>query len=132
MSWETDINTGEYAPKTNGAKYLRYMATLGNDTKAIDPYTDLKAYNILNDWINEMKAAKEAGNLRIVKEPADISWMSTPTKNSSTKRMLANAKLSVTDYCFDGIKTVDAYKEDVNKTVGWTKSLEEINAKLGK
>ena len=132
MSWEKDINTGEYAPKTNGAKYLRYMATLGNDTKSIDPYTDLKAFNILNSWIGEMEAAKEAGNLRLVKEPADISWMSTPTKNSSTKRLLANAKLSVTNYCFGDIKTVDAYKEDVNKTVGWTKSLEEINAKLGK
>ena len=132
MSWEKDINTGEYAPKTNGAKYLRYMATLGNDTKAVDPYTDMKAYNILNAWINEMKAAKEAGQLRLVKEPADLSWMSTPTKNSRTKALLENAKLSATNYCFGDFKTKDAYIADVNKTVGWTKALEEMNEKLGK
>ena len=132
MSWEKDINTGEYAPKTNGAKYLRYMATLGNDTKAVDPYTDMKAYNILNAWINEMKAAKEADQLRLVKEPADLSWMSTPTKNSRTKALLENAKLSATNYCFGDFKTKDAYIADVNKTVGWTKALEEMNEKLGK
>ena len=79
MSWEKDINTGEYAPRTNGAKYLRYMATLGHDTKSYDPYTDQHAYDIFTAWNDEMKAAKQAGDLRIIVEPADISWMSTTT-----------------------------------------------------
>ena len=130
-NWEKSTDTGEYAPITNGAKYLRYMATLGNDTKTYDPFTDKEAYNIFAAWNNEMKAAKEAGNLRIVVEPADVCWMSTPTKNSRTKANLEAAKLKATDYCFNDIKTQSAYVDAVEKLNGYSKALEEINAKLG-
>ena len=131
MTWEKNINTGEYAPKTNGAKYLRYMATLGNDTKAYDPYTDLTAYNIFTAWNEEMKAAKQADNLRIVVEPADISWMSTPTKNKRTKANLDAAKLLATDFCFSGINETK-YVQDVEKLNGYADAINEINQKLGK
>ena len=131
MTWERDINTGEYAPKTNGAKYLRYMATLGNDTKAYDPYTDENAYNILNEWITEMKAAKEAGNLRVVVEPADICWMSTPTKNSRTKANLDAAKNKASKYCYGELSEAK-YISDVEGLNGYKAAINEINEKLGK
>ena len=131
MSWEKNINTGEYAPKTNGAKYLRYMATLGNDTKAYDPYTDLTAYNIFTAWNDEMKAAKEAGNLRIIVEPADISWMSTTTKNKRTKANLDAAKGLASDYCYGDINQTK-YINDVEGLNGYKDAIDEINAKLGK
>ena len=131
MTWERNINTGEYAPKPNGAKYLRYMVTLGNDTKAYDPYTDLNAYEIYTNWVNDMKAAKAANELRIVVEPADICWMSTPTKNSRTKALLDNSKLKATDFCYGDISKED-YISDVEGLNGYKKALEEINAKLGK
>ena len=130
MGWEKDSMTGQYATKTNGAKYLRYMATLGNDTKSFDPFTEKDAYDLLSAWQNEMKAAKEAGNLRVVKEPADISWMSTPAKNDKTEGLLNDANTTVLKYCF-GKTDIDSYKkafEDNN----WKKVLQEINAKLGK
>ena len=131
MSWEKNINTGEYAPKTNGAKYLRYMATLGNDTKAYDPYTDLTAYNIFNAWNDEMKAAKQAGDLRIIVEPADISWMSTTTKNKRTKANLDAAKGLASDYCYGDINQTK-YINDVEGLNGYKDAINEINAKLGK
>ena len=130
-NWERSTDTGEYAPITNGAKYLRYMATLGNDTKSYDPFTDQTAYQIFSAWNNEMKQAKEAGNLKIVVEPADISWMSTPTKNSKTKALLDNSKLKATDYCFGDISKSN-YISDVEGLNGYKKALEEINEKLGK
>ena len=128
--WEKGSD-GKYGPKTNGAKYLRYMATLGNDTKSFDPYTEMDAYNLLAAWQDEMQAAKNAGNLRVVKEPSDISWMSTPTKNDKYESMLYDANNAVLNYAFDTIKTIDAYKEKFNSN-SWSKALEEINAKLGK
>ena len=131
MTWERNVNTGEYAPKTNGAKYLRYMATLGNDTKSYDPYTDLTAYNIFTDWVNEMKEAKANDQLRIVVEPADICWMSTPTKNDKTKSLLENSKLKVSDFCYGDIDEAKYIKE-VEGLKGYKGALEEINAKLGK
>ena len=131
MNWEKDPITQEYAPKTNGAKYLRYMATLGNDTKSYDPYTDLNAYNILNEWITEMKAAKEAGNLRVVVEPADICWMSTPTKNNRTKANLDSAKLKASKYCYGELSEAK-YISDVEGLNGYKTAIDEINAKLGK
>ena len=130
MGWEKDSMTGQYATKTNGAKYLRYMATLGNDTKAFDPFTEQDAYQLLTAWQNEMKAAKEAGNLRVVKEPADISWMSTPTKNDKTEGLLNDANTAVLKYCFNKIDLA-AYKKEFENN-NWKKVLQEINAKLGK
>ena len=131
MSWEKDINTGEYAPRTNGAKYLRYMATLGNDTKADDPFTDLTAYNIFTAWNDEMKAAKQAGDLRIIVEPADISWMSTTTKNKRTKANLDAAKVLASDFCYGDINETK-YINDVENLNGYKDAISEINAKLGK
>ena len=130
MGWEKDSMTGQYANKTNGAKYLRYMATLGNDTKSYDPFTELDAYNLLNAWQEEMKAAKNAGNLRVVKEPADVSWMSTPEKNDKTEGLLNDANTAVLKYCFNKI-SLDEYKKSFESN-NWKKVLQEINAKLGK
>ena len=130
MGWEKDSMTGQYANKTNGAKYLRYMATLGNDTKSYDPFTEQDAYNILDAWQKEMKQAKAEGNLRVVKEPADISWMSTPNKNDKTEGLLNDANTAVLKYCFDKI-SFDNYKKEFESN-NWTKVLKEINDKLGK
>ena len=130
MGWEKDQMTGQYANKTNGAKYLRYMVTLGNDTKAFDPFTEQDAFNLLNTWQEEMKAAKNAGSLRVVKEPADIAWMSTPSKNDKTEGLLNDANTAVLKYCFDKI-SLDAYKSSFEDN-NWKKVLQEINEKLGK
>ena len=106
------------------------MATLGNDTKSYDPFTELDAYNLLNAWQEEMKAAKTAGELRVVQEPADISWMSTPSKNDKTEGLLADANTAVLKYCFDK-KSFDDYKKEFENN-NWKKVLQEINQKLGK
>ena len=127
--WEKGSD-GKYAPKVNGAKYLRYMVTLGNDTKSFDPYTDMDAFTILNQWSTEMKAAKAADQLRVVKEPADIDWMSTPEKNNNTESLLEDANTSVLKYAFSKI-SYENYLKEFN-TPAWTKVLKEINDKLGK
>ena len=130
IGWEKDTK-GEYVTKINGAKFMRYMATLGNETKSYDPYTEMDAYNILNAWSQEMRTAKEANHLRVVKEPADIDWMSTKTKNDKTESILADANTFVLKYCYKKIATIDAYKAEFDKDVSWKRILEEINAKLG-
>jgi len=128
--WERSIDTGEYPPKTMGGKYLRYMATLGNDTQSYDPFTNLDDYNILTSWMNEMKQAKEDGLLRVVQEPTDISWMSTPTKNDKTNSLLNDANVSAAKYCF-GKSSMDKYLSELD-TNNWKTVLAEINEKLGK
>lgn len=127
--WEKIEGTDEYAPKTNGAKYLRYMATLGDDTKAYDPFTDMDAYSILSDWQDEMAAAKEAGNLRVVIEPGELSWMSAPQKNKQTKPLLDEANKNVLKYAFGKLSD---YKAEFDKNVNWERVLKEMNDKLGK
>ena len=127
-NWEKGMD-GNYANKPNGGKYLRYMATLGNDTKGFDPYTDSDTYAIHNAWIQEMKANK--ASLRVVKEPSDIAWMSTKTKNDKTESLLADANIDALKYAFGQYSSIDAYKAKFNST-NWTKVLNEINEKLGK
>ena len=130
--WERGID-GKYGEKNNGATFLRKMATLGNDTKAIDPYTDMEEYNIIKAWQDEMAAAKAAGNLRVFKEPSDISWMSTPTKNDKTQSLLEDANNYALQFCYNKpIDSLDAYYKAFSKEPDWNKSLDEINEKLGK
>ena len=128
--WEKG-DDGKYAPKVNGAKYLRYMTTLGNDTKSFDPYTDIDSFNILNAWSEEMKQAKNENKLRVVKEPADIDWMSTPTKNDKTETLLSDANVAATKYAYSKLSLAD-YEKTFTSNANWTKVLNEINEKLGK
>lgn len=131
IGWEK-TSDGTYGPKINGAKYLRYMASLGNETKSYDPFTEMEAYTILNNWSLEMEAAKNNGELRVFKEPADIDWMSTPTKNDKTEGLLADANVLASKYCFSKFDSIDAYKAEFAKDRNWERVLNEINAKLGK
>ena len=134
-NWEKNPQTGKYGSKPNGGKYLRYMATLGADTKPFDPYNEINkdAFDILNAWSAEMKTAKEANGLRVFKEPTDIAWMSTPTKNSKTESLLADANVYASKFAFNkDLTTVDKYKAEFAKNVNWGRALDEINAKLGK
>ena len=128
--WEKG-NDGKYAPKVNGAKYLRYMATLGNDTKSFDPYTDQTAYTILEAWSKEMKEAKQNNGLRVVMGYPDIDWMSTKTKNDKYESILADANTFALKYCFNEIKTIEDYKAQFAKDVAWERILGEINERLG-
>lgn len=128
---------GEYPERSNGAKSLRYMATLSNNTNSIDPYmstaSNKKALQIIDAWTAEMNAAKIAGDLRLFQESADIKWMSTESKDEFTDPLLNAANAAVLNYCYgsSGLTTLDAYKGQFN-TSTWTKTLNEINAKLGK
>ena len=108
------------------------LLSLGNDTKSYDPYTEMDDYNIINAWVEEMKDAKKNSQLRVVKEPADIDWMSTKTKNDKTESILADANTFVLKYCFNKITTIDAYKAEFDKDPSWGRILNEINEKLGK
>lgn len=127
--WEKDQN-GNYIDKFNGAKYLRYMATLGYDTADDDPLTDKDSLKIINDWSAFMDEQNAKGNLRVLEEDGSVKWLSTPTKSTKAGGLLENANASVTQYCYNKI-TKDKYLTNLN-TSDWQKVLSEINEKLGK
>ena len=136
MTWEKgtlpgSADYGKYVKRTNGAKYLRYSVSLGSETKGIDPYTEMEDYNILNSWIDEMNQALANDQLRIFKEPEDIEWMSTKSKNDYTNDILRDANVLAKKYAF-GKVTLDSYKNSLNNDAKWKKVLDEINEKLGK
>ena len=124
-------SSGEYAPRYNGAYYLRYICTLGYDVIDINPSIDTAAYNILREWETFMQDQNEKGNLRILKEPAEVKWMSTPTKKDRSSALLDGANTSVIQYAYNKIKTEEAYVKKVT-TGYWTTVLQEINEALGK
>ena len=126
--WEKGSD-GQYGLKTNGAKYLRYMATLGNDTKSFDPYTDLETYSILNNWLEDMSQAKKNNTLRVLSEPADIAYMSTPFKDDKLESLMSDGSYYVLKYCFNKI-SIDEYKAAFNENERWQRILQEINNKL--
>lgn len=132
-NWIKDPNTGEYPARSNGAKSLRYLATLSNDTNSIDPYIDQHANEIITTWQNEMVAAKANGTLRLFEEPKEIKWLSTEAKDEYTDGLLNAANGTVLNYCYNssGITTIEKYKNEF-KDPNWSQALSEINTALGK
>ncbi|MFA5686733.1 MAG: hypothetical protein WCZ47_00330 [Bacilli bacterium] len=119
----------EYKTKMNGAKYLRYMATLGYDTLHYDPLVNIDSLNLLNNWTDEMSNALEANELRIFEEESQIRWLSSPLKNQHSGRMLSNANAYVTQYAFNSLTSIDAYVAKLNIDP-WESVLNEINGAL--
>ena len=129
--WEKDIN-GNYVEKFNGAKYLRYMCTLGYDLYDYDPLVDKDSYKILTDWSKYMNTQYNAGNLRILVEDSHIKWLTTFYKAENSGKMLDDANATVMNYVYgQTVKTLDDYKAKFN-TDTWNKVLNEINKELSK
>ncbi len=129
--WEKDLD-GKYIEKYNGAKYLRYMCTLGYDLFPIDPLVDGDSYEILTDWSAFMNEKYSEGNLRILVEDPSIKWLTTFYKAENSGKMLDDANATVMNYVYgQTVKTLDDYKNKF-KTDTWNKVLKEINDELNK
>ena len=130
-AWPKDKN-GEYAEKTNGARYLRYLVSLGYDTYEYDPLTDKTIVEYLNDWEDEMKTQKEAGNLKVLKETSEVMWLTTPKKSKSAGIMRSTALLDAMKFIYrtDGYATINDFKAKFDNAT-WRDVLAEINKALG-
>ena len=124
---------GEYAPKINGAKYLREMVTLNNDTSSYDPFVDKKSFEILQNWQNEMNEAKANGNLVVFEEPSEIKWLSTTKKDTNTSALIKEGNDNAMNYCYrkSGFENKTKYIEKYN-IAKWKDTIAEINSALGK
>ena len=128
-AWPKDKN-GQYAEKSNGAKYLRNIISLGYDTLAKDPLTDQAAVSYLEDWDAQMKDALAHGQLKVLKERAEVMWLTTPLKADNSGNLRTVALQDVMKYVYNkDIKTIDQFKDRFGKT--WTDVLKEINDALG-
>lgn len=131
-NWPKDSD-GNYADKINGAKYLRYMVSLGYDTIALDPLTDKKANEILEDWDKEMKSALDKNELRVLKEDAEVMWLTTDLKAKRSEGLRTSALQNVMRFIYqkEGLNTINDFKNSVTNST-WTSVLEEINKAVKK
>lgn len=131
--WEKDPTTGKYIEKLNGAKYLRYMVTLGYDINANDPLVDKTALQIINDWYDFMDEQNANGKLRILEEDPEVKWLSTPKKNDNSGQLLSGANTLIIQYTYgkSPYTNIDAYLKAL-QSKAWTETLADINNKLGK
>lgn len=127
--WPRDLD-GTRARKDNGAKYLRYLVSLGYDNLEDDPLTDLETAQILNNWEKDMKEADKNGELKTLKETAEVMWLTTEKKSLNSGSMRTSALENVMKYTYNRITSI----EDFKKTFGgiWDIVLREINEALGK
>ena len=128
-------NKGEYIDSPNGARYLRYMVTLGHDITGKDPVllaskTQKQAYTILKNWENFMKEANAADKLTILKEDPRIKWMTTSKKLEYQGKILDDANTKTIKYAFSSISYAE-YERSMTDS-RWREVLAEINANLNK
>jgi len=119
----------------NGARYLRYIVTLGNDLNDRDPLIqgmdDTKvAYDILEKWNQEMMDAYKDGGkdsrLKILKEDSEVKWMQNRSKQQNASELLSDANSAVLNYAFYQLISIDDYKKKMNNST-WQEVLKEIN-----
>ena len=127
--WPKDEH-GDYAPKDNGGRYLRYLVSLGYDLLPVDPLTDKNAITYLNNWDAEMRQHLANGELKVLKENKDVMWLTTPKKSTNSGLMREDALKNVMKFTY-GTLSLDEYKAKF-KTNLWKDVLKEINDALGK
>ena len=122
---------GQYARKDNGGKYIRYLASLGYETLKMDPLTDKDAINYLDEWDAEMKQALAEDKLYVLKENAEVMWLTTPNKSQLSGGMRKTALKNVQKYIYDvDLTTIEKFKATFGYP--WPEVLDEINKALGK
>lgn len=127
--WEKN-NKGEYVESMNGARYLRYMVTLGHDIIDRDPLvlqskSKKAAYDILTAWEKEMNQALENRKLKVLFEDPKVKWMQTEEKLANAGKLLDAANTMVLNYTFSK-KTMAQYTAEMTSTT-WKTVLDEIN-----
>lgn len=128
--WPKNID-GTYARKNNGGKYLRNIVSLGYDTLKYDPLTDKASVNYLESWEAEMKEAENNGDLRVLKENAEVMWLTTPQKSNFSGSLRTDALNNVKKYIHNkDLHTIQDFKNTFSSK--WTDVLNEINTALGK
>ena len=129
--WERKPN-GEYPPISNGAKYLRKMITLSNDTTDYDPFTDQKSYQIIKNWQDAMNTAKNNNQLVTFMEPANVKWLSTELKDMYSSALINEGNANALNYCVntEGYETWDKYVAKFN-IAKWTNTIAEVNRAIG-
>lgn len=129
-AWPKDPQTGEYARKNNGAKMVRYLASLGYDTLNYDPLTNKESVRYLESWEEEMKDALNHGQLDVLKERKQVMWLTSNLKARYSGIMRENALGAVMNYIYgtDGIRTLDDYKATFGYP--WSEVLDEVNRNL--
>lgn len=127
-AWPEDPQTHEKAAKTNGAKMLRYMGSLGYDTLSYDPLTNKESVAYLESWEAEMKEALEHDELDVLKENKDVMWLTSNLKARYSGIMRTNALGTVMNYIYgtNRIVSIDDYKNDFKYP--WAEVLAEINS----
>ena len=122
---------GTRARKNNGAKYLRYMVSLGYDTLSYDPMTDQSSYTYLNSWEQEMKEAYNNDQMYVLKEAKEVMWLTGEYKSQYSGLVRENALTTVMNYVYGsaGITSKSAYRAEFDYP--WSEILSEINRKLG-
>ena len=123
----------EYIESPNGARYLRYMVTLGHDIIDRDPLikqskSKSDAYRILTEWENYMKARQSENQLKVLFEDSRVKWMQTPKKLEYAGKLLDGANTMVLNYTF-GKKNASDYNSEMTNA-NWTGVLAEINGSL--
>ena len=122
---------GQYARKDNGGKFVRYLASLGYDTLSYDPLTDKDAIHYLESWEHEMKVALANNELKVLKENAEVMWLTTQLKSQLSGQMRKTALNNVMKYIYNtDITTIKEFKATFGYP--WPDVLNEINKALGK
>ena len=91
----------------------------------------MDAFNILNDWEDEMNTALAADQLRVLKESKEVMWLTSPQKARQSSKMRTDALITAMDFIY-GTVNETTYKSSFDNSTLWNRVLNEINSELHK
>ena len=146
-AWTKIPGTDDYARKDNGAKYLRYLVSLGYDTLSYDPLTKKSEVEYLEQWENEMMEAykiieddpstidvdeSKPRELKVLIENKEVMWLTSKLKAQYSGNIRTKALKTVMNEVY--ITNPANFDEAAYKSqfgYPWGDVLAEINKKLG-
>ena len=97
----------------------------------MNPLTDKSAVDYLNAWDAKMKQALSENKLRVLKETAEVMWLTTEKKARYSSILRETALQNVMKYVYNNtIKTEADFKSQFDSKT-WKDVLKEINDALG-
>lgn len=114
--WVKNESTGLFNKPNNGARCMRYLATLGNDGYVDDPTIDHDTFVAFDTYSSKVEKYIEDNDCRLIVDDHRAAWLKTDTLLDYGGELQQDASAAIKNYSYGiaGINDFEKFKKEVN------------------